>query len=197
MESSTEDQLTLFAEDSLAKTCQAQESKRVSAAKDQDYTGKCLELLASVDRNMQFLKMSQGCFLENQGDGLLSFSMTWPRSGTMRNGTVYLLHTLAHRITATEFGLLPTPRSRMTGSASRNRLADKNPNLETVLARVKFLPTPTLSDAKGSPKSRNYLNNKSNLCEVLRTSPEDSIYPNPPFVEQMMGFPVGWTDLDG
>ena len=83
----------------------------------------------------------------------------------------------------------------MTGLVTPNRVNDKNPNLETVLARYKYLPTPTCSDAKGSPKSRTYLNNKSNLCEVLRLSSEDSIYPNPRFVEQMMGFPVGHTDL--
>ena len=84
----------------------------------------------------------------------------------------------------------------MTGTASINRLNDKNRNLEKALAELKFLPTPTLSDAKGSPKSRTILNNKSNLCEVLRQSENDSIYPNPLFVEQMMGFPVGWTDLE-
>ena len=94
MENNTEEQLTLFAGDSPAKTCQPQESKQASMATVQDYTGKCCESLASVCRDTQFLKMSQVSFLESQEDGLLNFSMTWPRSGTMQNGTVYLLRIL-------------------------------------------------------------------------------------------------------
>jgi hypothetical protein len=60
-----------------------------------------------------------------------------------------------------------------------------------------LLPTPTKSDAKGSPRNRWNGNEKShgNLCEVLRDGPNDPIYPHPDFVEQMMGFPTGWTDL--
>ena len=60
-----------------------------------------------------------------------------------------------------------------------------------------LLPTPTKSDAKGSPRNRWNGNEKShgNLCEVLRDGPNDPIYPHPDFVEQMMGFPIGHTDL--
>jgi len=196
MDTIFEEQLTLYAEDSPVKTFHQQASKLDLVEKDQVYTGKCLELLASVCPDTQFLKTSQGCLLETEVGGSQNFSMTWTRSGSMQNGIVSKLPTLAHRIDATECGLLPTPRCGMTGTASINRLNDKNRNLEKALAELKFLPTPTLSDAKGSPKSRTILNNKSNLCEVLRQSENDSIYPNPLFVEQMMGFPVGWTDLE-
>ena len=163
MENNTEEQLTLFAGDSHAKTYQLPENRQALTATAPTYTGKCLELLASVCRDTQFLKTSQRSLVETMGDGSQDFSMTWPRSGTMQNGTVYQLQNLARTITEIGSGLLPTP---------------------------------TCSDAKGSPKSRTYLDNKSNLCEVLRMSPEDSIYPNPDFVEQMMGFPVGHTDLN-
>ena len=60
-----------------------------------------------------------------------------------------------------------------------------------------YLPTPTKSDAKGSPRNRWNGNEKShgNLCEVLRNGPDDPLYPHPDFVTQMMGFPTGWSEL--
>ena len=68
--------------------------------------------------------------------------------------------------------------------------ADKpNPNLETAMGR---LLTPTASDWKG----------RTNWQAAGRNGPQrlaDSVpngvgmYLNPFFVEEMMGFPVGWT----
>lgn len=194
----SEEQLTLFAVDSPAKTYQERVSKQVLAANDQAYTSKCLESLASVDHDTHFLRMSQGCLLEIKGDGSQSFSMTWPRSGTMQNGTVYQLATLAPPITVIGSGLLPTPVATMDMQSRMKKVENngKNSHSLTLPRALKMLPTPTLSDAKGSPKSRTYLNNKSNLCEVLRTSEEDAIYPHPLFVERMMDFPDHWTDLE-
>lgn len=163
MESNSEEQLTLFAGDSPAKTSVLRVNKSAFKANDQAYTGKCLESLASVCHDTQFLKTLQGSLLESRGGGSDNFSMTWPRSGSMQNGIVYRLPNLARTTTEIGSGLLPTP---------------------------------TCSDAKGSPRSRTIYNNKSNLCEVLRVQETDSIYPNPRFVEQMMGFPVGHTDLN-
>ena len=121
----------LFAEDSHVKTCRSQgKRKELPKAKDRAYTPKCSALLASVCHDTQSLKTSQVCLLENQEDGLLSFSMTWPRSGMMRNGIVSQLQNLARPITEIGSGLLPTPNARdykdvslkgSTYSASRNR----------------------------------------------------------------------------
>ena len=208
MEENTEDQLTLFVEDSPVKTCQLQEKKQASMAKEAPYTGKCLELLASVCHDTQFLKTSQDSLLESQDGGLDNFSMTWPRSGTMQNGTVYRLPNLARTITEIGSGLLPTPTTmdRLPPKSDKafkkemevTRKGRSQPaNLRDFLARG-FLPTPKSSDYKGSARNR-YRGSaayRSNLAESLRASHEDSIYPNPNFVEQMMGFPVGHTDLN-
>ena len=62
---------------------------------------------------------------------------------------------------------------------------------------VKIWPTPTASDGKGSPKNR-FLGSKAyrgNLREAVRTS-EQSGQLNPTWVEWLMGFPEGWTDLN-
>ena len=97
--------------------------------------------------------------------GLDEFSETYPNWGMMRNGTIYRLPMLGPGIDGQEFGFLPTP----TRSA----------------------------DSKGSPRGRYFGSGTCyrNLREVLRDGPDDPIYPNPEFVEGMMGFPPLWTDL--
>ena len=98
-------------------------------------------------------------------EGWARYSDHWPRSGMTRSGIAYRLPTLAPGTNGTEFGYLPTP----TKSA----------------------------DSKGSPKGR-FLGSGtcySNLREVLRDGPDDPIFPNPEFVEEMMGYPMFHTDL--
>lgn len=63
--------------------------------------------------------------------------------------------------------------------------------------RLKNVPTPLASDSKGSPKNR-YLGSKKyrgNLKEWCRSSPSSGQL-NPTWTEWLMGFPLGWTDLD-
>ena len=68
------------------------------------------------------------------------------------------------------------------------------PNLETVIARM--LPTPTTNDSKNSTFPPSQINRDGLAGAMLRN---DSIptgtatYLNPSFVEEMMGFPIGWT----
>lgn len=99
-------------------------------------------------------------------EGLETFSEPWPRRGMMRNGTVLLLPTLVPGIAGTEFGYLPTPNAS--------------------------------GDGKGSPKNRFYGSDtyRGNLREYLRDGVDDPPCPTPELVEQIMGFPVGWTAVE-
>ena len=63
-----------------------------------------------------------------------------------------------------------------------------------------LLPTPTARDHKDSGKNVNYqkLAQKSRLAGVLVTtcsSQGGPTYLNPYFLEEMMGYPTGWTAL--
>tara|TARA_R110000803_G_scaffold135114_1_gene202079 strand:+ start:34 stop:531 length:498 start_codon:yes stop_codon:yes gene_type:complete len=111
MDTITEEQLTLSLGDFRVKTFRQQVNKKALVENDPAYIPKCLELLASVCPDTQFLKTCQASLLETQVGGSQNFSMTWPRSGLMQNGTVSKLPTLAHRIDGTECGLLPTPNA--------------------------------------------------------------------------------------
>jgi hypothetical protein len=92
---------------------------------------------------------------------------------------------------------LPTPQanSAMTVDlrTQQNR-PELQPNLETVMARM--LPTPTVNDAGNSSLPSSQRGRDSLPGQMLR---DDSVptgpgtHLNPSFVEEMMGFPVGWT----
>mgnify|MGYP003982421487 CR=1 FL=1 len=133
MDTITEEQLTLFAVDSPVKTFRQQANKKALVENDPVYIPKCCELLASVCRDTQFLKTSQGCLLETVVGGSDNFSMTWPRSGSMQSGTVFALAPLDCLKKEIESGLLPTPTaSDYKGGSLVNRSdgGDRNSELK-------------------------------------------------------------------
>jgi hypothetical protein len=91
--------------------------------------------------------------------------------------------------------MLPTPR---TCSAMASRLdtagnleGDRFPNLETVIGWQ--LLTPCANDWKGRTNwEAAERHGPQRLPDCLPTGA--ATYLNPSFVEEMMGFPVGWTD---
>lgn len=67
---------------------------------------------------------------------------------------------------------------------------------EHLMAGGRF-PTPTKSDGKGASARRFFGSEsyKGNLREFLRDGIADGQYPNPSLSEWMMGWPIGWTEL--
>lgn len=59
------------------------------------------------------------------------------------------------------------------------------------------LPTPRVSTAKGAVWNRYFGSPiyRGNLEEFIRDGETDSQYPHPDFLERLMGFPIGWTEL--
>ena len=90
--------------------------------------------------------------------------------------------------------MLPTPRTCSAMAAPLdtpgNLQGDRFPNLETVMAQQ--LLTPTATDYKGPTNWKAAgRNGPQRLSDSLPTGA--GMYLNPSFVEEMMGFPVGWT----
>ena len=105
------------------------------------------------------------------------------RSGTMRSGIVYPHAPLAPLTGGIGSGLWPTPHSNCsTGAGTQGRQGGLN--LQTA---VKMLPTPSVCgnyNRKGaSPTSG----------DGLATVAGGALNPN--WVEWLMGYPIGWTDL--
>lgn len=142
------------------------------------------EPFAHFDPATSSWKTYQVCLLTHTWD---VFSETWPRAGTMRNGIVYQQQPLAPLTGEIAFG-----SSDMKGGVA----LPTSPSLQARVEKSEtthFFPTPTLSDSKnnGNP-SRMTRGGSWGGCE-LNTVIGGPL--NPAWVEWLMGYPVGWTDL--
>ena len=147
---------------------------------------------ASYDQDTLSWKTSQQSLLT----GSTLFSGRWPKQGMTRNGHAYAPRIWAGLIVATDGGLLPTP---IASNKIEQRTKFKQGGQSLLHA---LLPTPTAREHKDSGPNVNYekLAKKSRLSGVLVLNCSHQLggatYLNPCFVEEMMGYPVGWTDLN-
>jgi hypothetical protein len=105
---------------------------------------------------------------------------------------------LAHLTSETAFGLLPTPRKNDSQKRGNFDASNSQNGFPAAVKRL-FLPTIGKQEPKGSSRKR-YLGSPhfrgAKMSEGLRTCEEDPIYLHPSFAEAVMGFPIGWTELD-
>ena len=146
------------------------------------------------------------------------FLETWPQWGLMRDGECWEQRMLEQNIRGTEFGLslLPTPTASMMPCEGTVRIMRKawesgEFTLEEASAvagrdvrksqgKVQAWPTPVCQDSRHAttrhldPKNNHW---KSNLGEVVMSleQPNTGGRLNPTWVEWLMGWPLGWTDL--
>ncbi len=84
--------------------------------------------------------------------------------------------------------LWPTPKAEDSQCAGGHR-----GTADTLHAAVKKWPTPNVSDGKG-PNTRAEGKDRSPADDDLPTRAGGQL--NPPWVEWLMGWPIGWTDLE-
>ena len=117
----------------------------------------------------------------------------------MLSGHVFRQQMWAPAIGVIGGGVLPTPKAgdgERGRDKARARADTKGRELATVV-RDQMLPTPTTNDSKNASLPPSQMERDGLAGAMLR---DDSIptgaatYLNPSFVEEMMGFPVGWTD---
>jgi hypothetical protein len=193
----------------------------VPALKDQEagYSLKPFAWFANYDRGLLCWRTWQRCLLE----GWTEFSERWPRSGLMRNGIAYRLPPLVPRISGTGFSFWPTPHASCSTEAGSGPQKQGGENLQSA---VKFWPTPRSSDGdKGTRTVAGAMKEMKrgknvDLGVAVQVWPTptatDSIKGgnvsqrpgamglsetlggqlNPQWVEWLMGFPSGWTDLE-
>jgi len=91
----------------------------------------------------------------------------------------------------------PTPKGSPSGPdfARMNREGSGGDDLATAVARETF-PAPTVDDADNStlPKSQTIRDNLPG--HLLRSGEQPGGQLNPTWVEWLMGWPLGWTDLN-
>ena len=186
-------------EDSHAKTSAARadalalEMERAAA-----FTLRSFDWLATYDLASSSWRTSQACLValaNNQGNGLAEFSGTWPASGMMRNGKTYRRQPWALPIAASVSGLLPTPRKSMMPNSKAFIAAGK---IDSLVTMVQFWPTPTTCMSKGSsPAALTRKDGRDRSSDRLDHAVMAAVggQMNPTWVEWLMGFPTGHTDL--
>jgi len=146
-------------------------------------------LLEKSDRNSVSWRTFQLC-LPGLTDISDRYSETWPKAGMMLDGVCYRQPKWERRISGRGSGYWPTPRAnKPTGYSSPNF----RPTLEQEVFRW---PTPTSRDHKdtGDAVVRGNVGVNSLLGRAVEpTKMKGSL--DPGFVEYLMGFPIGWTDL--
>jgi hypothetical protein len=116
-----------------------------------------------------------------------SFSETWPRSGLMRDGTCYLLPTVAPTISVNVSGsLLPT----LTVCGNYNAKGASKTSGDGLATALKRMPTLVARDYRSPGRSR-LERTGSKAGEHLPNVVGGPL--NPDWCEWFMGFPIGWT----
>jgi len=164
---------------------------------DQDYGSSMPESLASYDLDSQSWKTSA---LSLFGDSI-EFSGALPKSGMMRNGKIYALPMSARPIVENESGLWPTPLASEWKDA-RPSLASREKGklyegLSGCVKHRKKWPTPRTKGMCGGTGNWNQLKEKcKDITEARQMGAGNGGQLNPTWVEWLMGYPLGWTDLN-
>lgn len=175
------------------------------------------ESLARYDHDSRSWRTPQCSLLE----GLDEFLETWPRWGMMLNGACWAQLTQVLRTDETESGLWPTP----TVCGNYNRKGASATSGDGLATRVAMWPTPCATDHKGSgktgtlrdrldyaaergatksntyatPQARDYRTGQTDQWEdperTRNLNDQVGGQLNPTWVEWLMGWPLGWTDL--
>ena len=207
-----EELLTLYREDFRVRTFQSQEKETDLKEKDQVCGKKCPALLAKYDLNTSSWKTAQCSLFEDLEQSLEIF----PKWGMTVNGELFLHRMWEPTISGKEFGSWATPTTMDTlppkSPQALNKEAtiarkgrSKPANLRDQVSNMKNWPTPATRDYKGangfetSKKKmeeglRAHMGQLPNAVQHMEQIPIGGSL-NPTWVEWLMGWPLGWTDL--
>ena len=192
---------------SRAKILAQQESKPECQMEPEADSGpRSCDLLASYHPATSSWRTSQTCLValaNGEADGLAEFSETWPSAGMMRNGKTYRRQPWALPIAESASGLWPTmtkqPSQReTTNGENRSHKTGQKFGLSLVQA-VRLWPTPSASYNRdrgnlSSPAIARRIAKGKQVMLSMSVSDQSGAL-NPPWVEWLMGFPIGHTDL--
>ena len=180
------------AEDSRAKTSQALARGPESQANEAGFGQKWPESLAKYDPNTHSWRTPQCLLFEDSTECLETF----PRWGSMLNGELWERTMSQLRTAETESGLWPTPCASEARQGYQNRNNGKKGTQESLSTKVmdaeKFA-TPQSRDWR-SPAGK--LDRWNNPDRSRNLNDQIGGQLNPNWVEWLMGWPIGWTDLN-
>ena len=190
--------LTLFAVDTPVSPLVPQENDEELMT--QDTYGHGFETpLATYSPDTQSWKTSEAISLWGEQQLLLNL----PKSGMTRNGVLFQQPDWVRPIDATELSFWPTPRASAAMADSPEailRNLQKKGYKSKLEQAVQMWPTPRAAQAEvrnhtiyarafGKPQ-----NLENRIAQREPTAIGGKL--NPTWVEWLMGFPIGWTDLE-
>ena len=175
-ESRGEELLTLYREVFHARTSQQPEKAQGLTENDQECGSTWRGWLAKYDPDSCLWRTAQCSLIEEEQESL----ETLPKWGMTVNGRLWEQQTLGPITKETEFGLLPTPTTQGLNGGSNSR--------KSAMKKGTW-PTPTSHNAKETNAPSEALRNTPTLAAQVGG------HLNPMWVEWLMGWPLGWTDL--
>jgi hypothetical protein len=194
----TEEQLSLFAGDSLVSHSVSPGSN--SAQKMTEHSGrKCCESYAKWLPHGSLARM----FLESSRWNSTMCYLTWKGKATPAGRLYFQLVPSAPITEETEYGLWRTPAATSGGTPKallegQTTRASGHKIQVRLQDQVKMYPTPTAHNSKEGAYPSEYNRNTPTLTSVATqedNKPPQSGSLNPTWVEWLMGFPIGHTDL--
>ena len=153
---------------------------------------KCLDLLGKSGPLGCLEKMLLGSSIWNSTRSFL----VWKKKITESGRTLYQLAASMPPTNETEYGLWPTPTTQ-----DNPQVKGKDQRGTTLGGAVRLWPTPTHRDHKGGYLGGRIRNGKVSM-DTLDVAVQYTDNPNrqaghlnPEFVEWLMGYPIGWTEL--
>ena len=216
-----EDLLTWYREAFLARTSAPQTRAQESTASAADCGDKWQGSFAKYDHDSHSWRTHQRSLL----GGFTEFSETWPRWGWMRDGACWEQTTAVPTTNGNASGLWQTPvaddaANRKDGkwnsrgepklsaqvlkwptpraNDAEKRGAIANDPRNGLPAAVLHFPTPTATAHKGWSKNHNRADTNDRIDYTIEREAAESGEIgrlNPTWVEWLMGWPIGWTDL--
>ena len=167
------------------RTSVQQDAEQESTESDQECGTKWRGWLAKYDRVTSSWKTAQCSFIEDLSESLA----TLPRSGMTRDGLLWELPMLEPITRGTESGYWPTP----TVCGNYNRPGASATSGMGLASAVKLWPTPNAGSPRWGGTMQEWGGSKN---WVRKEMPDLAGGPlNPTWVEWLMGWPLGWTDL--
>jgi len=185
-----------------AKTSQSQETEQALTENAQACGERWHGLLARFDHDMRLWRTVQCSLLEDLNESL----QTLPQWGMTVGGELYLRPTLVHHIKEKESGLWPTPTASTNGpgmNLNNPRGIQQGNALATAVnwSAIGRWPTPSTRDHKGGYIGGRIRNGKVSwdtldvAVQHTDNQSKDGGQLNPTWVEWLIGWPLGWTDL--
>lgn len=168
-----------------ARTSVLQDLERVWKDSEAAYSSRLSGLQKKLERLSYFLKTS----LQSGQEDFRVFASSWPRWGMICDGRFSAPQALEPVTKGIDGSYLPTPTACVYGSNTSKNSTNKRLGLMQ-LAQKGMLPTPCARDWKDTGAPSEMRRKSPSLAAMVGGSL------NPQLVEEIMGYKIGWTDLD-